>query len=136
MVGPGTWVFHYFIRHQAAATTTGIAFSVNHTGTVTSFVANARAVGGATVATKEASNQAVTGATLNLTVGGSARAKSATVNMGVTASVDVAGADMLTIIEGLMVVTVSGNIELYSASEVAAQTTVKQDSSLILQKIG
>jgi hypothetical protein len=33
-VGAGTYYFKYIIRYQAAATTTGVKFSVTHTGTV------------------------------------------------------------------------------------------------------
>mgnify|MGYP001566972366 CR=1 FL=1 len=132
-VGVGTWAFKYFIRHQAAATTTGIKFSVNHTGTLTSFVANKRIVESTTAASTGAQSGAANGVTL--ISGGSARAKSTTVPLGTTISADALDADMLTIIEGLMVVTVSGNIELYHGSEVAAATTVKKDSALIIIKI-
>lgn len=41
---------------------------------------------------------------------------------------------MLMIIEGLMVVANTGNIELYSASETATSTTVKAGTSLIITK--
>ena len=132
-VGVGTWVFMYFIRHQAAATTTGIQFSVNYTGTVTSFVANKRIVESTTAASTGAQSGAANGVTL--VSGGSAREKSTTTPLGKTISADAINANLLTIIEGLMVITVAGNIELYHGSEVAAATTVKQASSLILIKI-
>ena len=132
-VGVGTWKFEYSIIHQAAATTTGIAFSVNHTGTLTRFVAVSNYVDTGTTNLNNAQRQAATTPTYIGGVG--ARVKSATANMGPTTSVDTANADMLTTLEGVLVVTVSGNIELYFASEVAAQTTVKQNSILVMTKI-
>jgi hypothetical protein len=63
-----------------------------------------------------------------------ARAKSTT-GWGTTLSVDAANADMLMIIEGLVVVTGSGDLQLYHGSEVAAATTVKAGSSVIITKV-
>lgn len=131
--GTGTWAFKYLIRHQAGLTTTGIKFSVNHTGTVSSFVANKSVVESTTAASTGAQSGAANGVTL--VSGGSARAISTTLPLGTTISADVANADMLTIIEGLIVVTATGNIELYHGSEVAAATTVMANSALILTRI-
>ena len=130
VVGVGTWAFQYFIRHQAAATTTGIKFTVNHSGTVTSFMATSRKLEATTAASTGAQSQVF--ATFGLISGGGIRAKSTTAPLGVSISHDAANADTMTVIEGLMVVTVSGNIELYHASEVAAASTIKADSMLIL----
>ena len=134
VVGVGTWHFKYVLVHQSAVLTTGIKFCVNHTGTVTTFVASSW---WAEVTTAESTGQQNQAGALvaGLRAGGSARAKSASVAIGQTTFVDVINANMMMIIEGLMVVTVSGNIELYHASEVAAATTIKKDSSLILTKI-
>jgi sorbitol-specific phosphotransferase system component IIBC len=63
----------------------------------------------------------------------SARAKSTT-GWGTTTDVDTANADLLVKITGMMIVTVAGNIELWHGSEVAAASTVKAGSSLILTK--
>lgn len=133
-VPPGTWHFKYVIRHQSLATTTGIKFCVNHTGTVTSFVASSWWAENTTAASSGAQAQAGA-AVFGLRAGGSARAISATVAIGQTISVDVAAADMMMIIEGLMVVTVGGNIELYHGSEVAAESTIMANSALILTKV-
>ena len=134
VVGVGTWHFKYILVHQSAALTTGIKFCVNHTGTVTVFVASSWWAEITTAASTGAQNQAGA-AVFGLRAGGSARAKSASVAIGQTVSVDVINADMMMIIEGLMVVTVSGNIELYHGSEVAATSTIKANSALILTKI-
>jgi hypothetical protein len=41
---------------------------------------------------------------------------------------------MIAIVEGLMIVTVSGSLQLSHASEVAAASTVKAGTSLILTR--
>lgn len=133
-VGVGTWFFQYIIRYQAGATTTGVKFSVNHTGTLTAFVANMRYASTGGAAATAAATQAGNTATGNIHESFSARAKSTAAGMGPTVSVDSANSDMLVIVEGLMIVTVSGTIELYHASEVAAATTVMAGSSLILHQ--
>lgn len=131
--GTGTWAFKYLIRYQSSTAGTGVKFSVNYTGTVTSFVASARYQESTTAAAAGTADQAHV--TFGIVAGGAARAKSATVAVVQTATIDTINADMLMIIEGLMVVTVAGNIELYHASETAAATTVKQDSALILTQV-
>lgn len=133
VVGVGTWAFKYLVMYRSDTTTTGIKFAVNHTGTVTSFVANGRYQENTTAAATGAADQVHI--TFGLVAGGATRSKSATTALVQTASVDTINVDMLMVIEGLMVVTVSGNIELYSAGEAATVTTVMKDSSLILTKI-
>jgi len=134
-VGVGTWVFQYWIRYQSSVTTTGVKFSVNHTGTVTSFTANLRYTSTGGAAATAAATQAGNSATGNIHESFSARAKSTAAGMGPTVSVDAANSDMLCVMEGLMVVTVSGNIELYHASETAASTQVMAGSCLILHQV-
>ena len=132
-VGVGTWKFQYLILYQAALTTTGVRFSVNHSGTVTAFVANLGFVSALATAADANPDQDVVTATGGLMNMFAARAKS-TAGWGTTLGVETANADMLTIIDGLMVVTVAGNIQLYHGSEVAAQSTVKAGTSLFLTK--
>lgn len=133
-VGVGTWKFQYMILYQAGAITTGVKFSVNHTGTLSAFVANMSYVDAAATASTGAPSQNANASTAQVLGAYSARAKSTAAGMGPTLSVDTANADMLAIIDGLMVVTAAGNIELYHASEVAAASTVKAGSLLVLQK--
>lgn len=130
-VGVGSWAFQYYLLHQSGATTTGTRWSVNHDGTVTSFVANVGFAGG-TAASTDAPDQDLVAAGAQLMSYFSARAKS-TLGWGTTLSVDTATSDMFTIIEGLMVVSVAGNIELWHGSEVAAISTVKAGSILVLE---
>lgn len=133
-VGAGTYQFKYMIRHQSAATTTGVKFDVNHTGTVTSFIYNTYFVDATATASTAAHDQDEVLATAAVVNAFAARSKG-TAGRGTSISVDTANADMLTIIEGMMIVTVSGNLELYHASEVAAATTVMAGSSLVLTKV-
>lgn len=134
-VGVGTYVFNYYIRYQAAALTTGVKFDVNMDGTVTSFVWNQYFVDVSATAATAAPSQNNVQAASAVTSAFSSRAKG-TAGRGTTLSVDTINADMLTIIEGLMVVTVAGNLELWHGSEVAAASTVKAGTSLVLTKTG
>lgn len=132
-VGPGTYYFKYIIRYQAAAATTGVKFSVTHTGTVTCFIENMYYVDiSATASTGVPSQNVPATAAAQVLAAWSARAKATT--MGPTASVDTANGDMMMIREGLMIVTVSGSLQLSHASEVAAASTVKAGTSLILTR--
>lgn len=131
-LGVGVWVFEYYLIWQSAATTTGIRNSVDFTGTVTAFPYNIRWVdNNAASATSTASQNFTTssGAVLGAM---SQRAKS---QAGVpTAGVDTINADMLQIIEGVAVVSVAGNLALWSGSEVAASnTTIKAGSKLLVR---
>lgn len=132
----GTYTFRYFIIYQAAATTTGVKFSVNFTGTVTQFVANWYGVDNNALAATAAADQDALAATGQIIFAFAARAKSNAAGWGPTVSVDTANADMLAILEGSMIVTVTGNIELWHASEVAAATTVKAGSNMVITKVG
>jgi len=132
----GTWHFRYVLRYQTAATTTGIKFSVNHTGTVAAFESVLSYVDAAATASTGAPSQAANASTAQVMGAYSARAKSTAAGMGPTLSVDVANADMLAILEGHIIVTAGGNVELYFASEVAASNAVlKSGSGLILTRI-
>lgn len=136
VVAPGTYSFVYNLLYRSDTTTTGIKFSVNHTGTLTFFVANMRYVDVNTLNSAGAASQNANASTAQVMGAYSSRAKSATASMGPTLSVDTINVDMLMILEGMMVVTVSGNIELWHASEVATTTTVKAGTNLVLIKTG
>lgn len=133
-VGPGIYMYEAWIMYQSAATTTGVKFGINHTGTVSQVVLTFRYQESTTAASTGAASQAAAGGTLH--AGGSARALSTTTpNLGPTASVDTLNANMLGVIEGLLIVTAVGDLELWHASEVAAASTVKAGSVVRLTKI-
>lgn len=132
-VQPGTYVFNYYIMYQSAATTTGVKFDVNFTGTVTKIVWNQMWVDTSATASTAAADQDAVGAAGQVYGAMASRAKG-TAGRGTTISVDTANADMLMRIEGIMIVTVAGDLELWHGSEVAAASTILARSSLILHK--
>lgn len=134
-MGIGTWDFRYTLIYQSAVTTTGIRFSVNHTGTVTRFTYNIGFVDAAQTAATAAASQAGVNAAGQVYTAMSARAKS-TAGTGTSISTDVANADMQMDIWGKAIVTVAGNIALYYGAEVAASSTLLAGSSLIMWKVG
>jgi hypothetical protein len=128
---PGKYVFRYWIKYQAAATTTGVKFGINFTGTAT-FVGTwiYQTTGGA--AATGAALQNTTAGTPNLIEGWSERTLNT--DMGPSISVDTANSDMLAILEGMLIVTAAGDLVLQHASEVAAASTVKAGTTLLLIK--
>ena len=130
----GTFVFQYMIRYRSTATTTGVRFDVNYTGTITSFVWNQRWVDASSTASTAAPDQDEILAA-GAVIGAFASRAKGTAGRGTTLSVDTANADMLMIIEGLMVVTVAGNLELYHGSETAVTTSIEADSVLMIIQV-
>lgn len=135
VAGGGTYTFQYYIRYRSSVATTGVKFDVNHSGTVTSFVWNQRYANLiATASDSNADQDSIIAAGVTGSMFAS-RAKG-TAGRGVTLSVDTINADMFVIIEGLMVVTVSGDLQLYFGSEATGSTqSIMQDSTLILTKV-
>jgi hypothetical protein len=130
----GTYYFNYTIRYQAAATTTGVRFDVNFSGAVTTFLWNQYWMDTSSTASTAVPDQDSIPAAGSVVGGFSSRAKG-TAGRGTTLSVDTANSDMLMIIEGLAVVTVTGDMQLYHGSEVAFASTVKAESVLVVQKV-
>jgi hypothetical protein len=131
-LGAGTYTFEYFIRWRTATAATGIKFDVNHSGTVTSFVWNQRQIDLSATAATAIPSQNNVQATAAVMMGFSSRAKG-TAGRGVLLSADTLNSDMLTIIEGLVVVTVSGNLELYHGAEAAASGIVSVMPDTVLR---
>jgi hypothetical protein len=136
VVGVGTWHFKYAIIYRSDTTTTGVKFGVDHTGTVSFFVYNGYYIDNNALAATAAADQDAVATTAQIVGGYAARAKAGATAPFITASVDTINVDMLFIIEGIAVVTASGTLQLYHASEAASTTTVKAGSGLYLIKIG
>lgn len=134
LTGVGTYDFRYRLITTTSVTTTTPKFSVNHDGTTTEFNYWIYSVS----ATITAADGLIDG-DVSLTTGGlfnvnAARAKSTT---ALTAFVQHdTTTQVMYVIEGICVVTVDGNIELWHGSETAALTTVKAGSSLVLIRTG
>lgn len=130
----GTFKFVYYIRYRSTATGTGVSFAVNYSGTVTSFIWNQRWV-------STSSTASVNGATQNdvaaagRVIGNFASRAAFTTARGNTGSVDTADSDLLMIIEGLMVVTVAGNLELYMGSESTTSVSIREDSVVLITQV-
>lgn len=130
VLGPGTYVFSYYIRYQSSATGTGIRFAVDHTGTVTFSTYHMLYVDNSATASTGAADGDANASTAQVYGAYAARADNAT--LGPTLSVDTANAEMMIRIEGAILITASGTLRLMHASETAAATTVKIGSSLVV----
>lgn len=130
----GTYVFQYFVIYQTTATTTGVEFVVDHTGTAATFVSNARfgSTGGA--AATGIADQVGVGTAAGLMEVKTQRTKGA--RPGVTIGVDTLNANCLMIIEGIIVPTTVGNLKLMMAAELASLVVrAKAGSCLILTQV-
>jgi len=131
--GPGTWIFEYWLRVRSSTAGTGHKLSNNHTGTVTAFMATQTSLTTNATDASGTVDQDVT--TTPGVVGGLAqRAKSTAAALIWAPGLDATASDNMIKIEGLMVVTVSGNLELYAASETAVATTIETGSVLRVTK--
>ena len=131
----GNYIFQYLLRYQATVATTGVKFDVNFTGTANSFQWVQMWSDVSATASTAVPDQDNIGAAGHVMGSFASRAKG-TAGRGQTLSVDTANADLLMIIEGLMVVSTTGDLALWHASEVTATSTMKAGSSLILTKTG
>ena len=133
----GTYTFKYSLICQSSATGTGIRFGVNYTGTASPFIAQMTYTsaiisgGGALV-----SAGSVPGIDVSKYVGASftVTESTATPNMGTTAT-QAADANFLVIVEGVLVVSDGGDLELWHSSETAATTSVMVGSAVVITKI-
>ena len=134
-VGIGTWKFKYTLNYQTAATTTGIGIAVNHTGTATTpGIIWTHLTSGGAAATGIGDDVAATAAG-QLIEGKNGRTLNATIG-SLTVGVVTANANTAAIVEGIVVVTASGNLELKVGSEVAASAVrIMANSTLELIKV-
>lgn len=128
-VGVGTWRVKGTLVYQTAALTTGIGIVLNHTGTLTRFVANwiQLTTGGA--AATGVGDQA-TAVVAGQMVEGKAERVVNTLSSA-SAGVDTINADQLAILDSVFIVSVSGDLQLKIASEVAASAVRLMAGSLI-----
>jgi hypothetical protein len=134
-VDVGRYRFSCQLIYQTTATTTGIDTAVNHTGTLTQYVVEARFASTGTTAATAAASEAASSATGNLYEAQGQRTKNTIIGSGVV-SVDAANTDMIITIEGFFVVSVTGDLQIKLAAENAGVTCrAMQGSSLILYKL-
>lgn len=132
----GTYRFVYHLIAQTAATTTGIDLGINYTGTMTTGVFRWHIGTTATTTTT-----GVADGTLNNNAGAmmehwSAITESTTApNMGGNVGVATANENFLVVLEGTLIVSNGGDLELWAASEVASsQITIGTGSNLLVTR--
>lgn len=129
----GTYMLKYWVCYQAAATTTGIEFKLNYTGTVSRLVSTWYTLTTGTAATSGIGDQSTT-LTAQMIEGKGQRANNTA--SGPMQGVDTANADQFAVMEGILIATGSGNLEFQFASEVAASAvTLMQGTTLTLTKV-
>lgn len=129
----GTYLMKYCVCYRAAATTTGIEMFLDHTGTVTRLASTWYTLTTGGAAATGIADQATT-LTAQVMEGKGQRAKN--VASGPMQGVDTAAADQFAVIEGLLIVTVSGTLKLMFRSEVAASAvTMMTGTTLVLTKV-
>lgn len=134
-VGAGRYHFRCQLIYQTTATGTGIDVSVNHTGTLTQFLAEHRFAGTGTTASTAAATAAAAGATGAIYEAQGKRTKDTLIGGG-TVSVDAINSDMMSTIEGFLVVSVSGDLQIKMAAEAAGLVCrAMQGSFLELEKL-
>jgi len=130
----GTYHVRWTLFVQSVATTTSPKFGVNYTGTVTSFVAHARfPSAGVTAATGQIAS-AVNATTGQVWAYAATRTETTTSpDLGPWTGVVTADVPCLVEVESLLVVSDTGDLELWAGSEVATSTiTVVAGSSGVL----
>lgn len=133
VVAAGTYLVKYWIVYRSAATTTGIQMYLRHNGTTTRLAATWYTLTTGGAAATGIADQATT-ATSQMMEGKGQRASA--VASGANAGVDTANADQFAVMEGLMIVTVSGTLDLMFNSEVAASAvTMMKGTTLVLTKV-
>jgi len=134
-VASGTYVFEYYIVAQAAGTTQSFKFAVNHTGTTTVFIYNLYFPSAGVTAATGAIDQDNNPTTGSVWAFHATRTKNAT--LGPQTGVDTLNANIMLRVTGMMIVTVSGTLELYEGCELGGiNTTIKAGTCLILTKTG
>lgn len=134
-VGVGRYYFRCVLIYQTTALTTGIDVAVNHTGTTTQFVAEQRFCSTGGTAATAAATEISTTATGNIYEGQGSRTKNAIIGGG-PISVDTINADMMIVLEGFFVVSVTGSLEIKLAAEAASLVCrAMQGSFLELKKL-
>jgi len=134
----GTWDFEYRVVFRTTDSTNGMKFGVNFSGTQTAFNVEATmSCSSATTGNFSYLGTVTAEPGFRMKTGGTVRAPSTTVDIIRVSATDVADGDCLIVIRGLLVVTVSGDLQLYYGSEVATTgtQTLSTTTSVWIQKI-
>lgn len=132
-VPAGTYWFRYDIIVQAGATTTAVKFAVNALGTVTRILYHLFFPSSGVTASTGVAAQAANTTTGQVWAHESARANNTT--LGPMTDLDAANSDVHMVIEGILVTTTSGDLQLLHGSEVAASSQVMAGTMLYLKRV-
>jgi hypothetical protein len=133
----GTYRFSYFLIVQSATTTVGINFAINYTGTSTRITYSLRWPDTGVTAALGAVDDTANAATGQVVAHSTSRVENtttATVSSG-TAGFAVVDVDCFAVIEGVLVVSDGGDLELWHGSETATTTRVIAGSNLIVTSV-
>lgn len=134
-----TYLFHYTLICQTAAVGTGIDFGISFSGTQSVILAQMYYQDTGSSASTGVADGTVTGDAAELIIAGGSTITETTTTPNLNAITGVGGANenFLVVIEGLVITTSTGNLELYSATDVASsQITIGIGSSLVITKTG
>jgi len=132
-LGAGTYNVKCWVVYQAAATTTGIEMFLNFTGTATRVVSTWYTLTTGGAAATGVADQATT-LTAQMMEGKGQRANNTA--SGPTQGVDTANADQFAVVEGVVVVTAAGSLQVMFRSEVAASAiTLQVGTNLDIRKV-
>lgn len=129
----GTYTFAYTLIVRSATTTVGPMLGVNFTGTGAPRM-HFRFADASTALTAEVHSMDDQGNLAFGFISGMANNIETTTapNMGTTVGVATTATDILCFIEGIIIVTASGDLELWHSSETATATSVEVGSSLVV----
>jgi hypothetical protein len=129
----GTYTFTYALIVRSATTTVGPMLGVNFTGTGSPRM-HFRFADATTALTAEIHSMGNQGnKAFGFISGMASNAETTTApDMGTTVGVQTAATDTLCFIEGIIIVTGSGDLELWHSSETATNTSVEVGSSLVV----
>lgn len=132
----GTYMFQFNLIVRAATATVSPMYGINFTGTITKILTMLRYsdAGGLATGTGVADDVGTTAG--SMISGMTIKAASTTApNMGHTGGVGAINTDVLVIIEGILVCSTGGDLELWHGSETATATSVMADSTFMVTKV-
>lgn len=129
---PGTYYYTYELIVQSSATATGIGLGINFTGTAAVRTIRLMYPSTGTTAISGVMDDVGAGTGQIMETNVQTAFSTTAPNMVNTAGFATANANVPVTITGILVVTVSGDLELWHSSETAANTSVKTGSSLVV----
>jgi len=131
----GTYTFTYALIVRAATSGVAPQFNLNFSGTGAPIWWFQYADNSATLLAAlgiASSNVATVALGFQMAQAENTEATTAAANMGSTGGLQATGTDTMEQITGIVVVSASGNLELWHSSETASATTVEAGSSLVV----